>query len=173
MANESRQHTLDRVRAPRVQITYDVEVGDAIEKKELPFVTGVVGDFTGHPVEPLAKLKDRKFVNIDRDNFNEVLKGMTPHLGYRVDNTLDENGSQLSIDLNFQSITDFEPANVASQVEPLRRLMEVRSKLSDLKNKMYSNERLGEILQEILNDTEKLETLGEETSSGDAEESKE
>lgn len=171
MANESRQHTLDRVRAPRVQITYDVEVGDAVEKKELPFVMGVLGDFTGQPVEPLPKLKDRKFVNIDRDNFNDVLKGMKPHLAYRSDNTLAEDGSQLSVDLSFRSIADFEPANVAAQIEPLRKLMEIRSKLSDLKNKMYSNERLGEVLQEILEDADKLQALGKETGFG-AEETK-
>ncbi|MDQ8021135.1 MAG: type VI secretion system contractile sheath small subunit [Moraxellaceae bacterium] len=171
MANESRQHTLDRVRAPRVQITYDVEVGDAVEKKELPFVMGVLGDFTGQPVEPLAKLKDRKFVNIDRDNFNDVLKGMKPHLAYRADNTLGEDGSQLSVDLSFRSMADFEPANVAAQIEPLRKLMEIRSKLSDLKNKMYSNERLGEVLQEILEDAGKLQALGKETGFG-AEETK-
>lgn len=163
MAKESRQHTLDRVRAPRVQITYDVEVGDAVEKKELPFVMGVVGDFSGQPVEALPKLKDRKFVNIDRDNFNDVLKGMKPHLAYRTENTLSGDGSQLSVDLSFRNIADFEPANVAAQVEPLRKLMEIRGKLSDLKNKMYNNERLGEVLQEILEDTDKLQALGKET----------
>jgi len=172
MANESRQHTLDRVRAPRVQITYDVEVGDAIEKKELPFVMGVLGDFTGHPVEPLPKLKDRKFVNIDRDNFNEVLKGTKPHLAFRVDNTMANDDSQLSVDLTFKSIADFEPAQVAAQVEPLKKLLEIRAKLSDLKNKMYSNERLGEVLQEILEDTTRLQELGKETGYG-AEEAKE
>lgn len=166
MANESRQHTLDRVRAPRVQITYDVEVGDAVEQKELPFVMGVAGDFSGQPVEPLAKLKDRKFVNIDRDNFNDVLKGMKPHLTYRTDNTLTEDGSQLSVDLSFNTMADFEPAGVAMQVEPLRKLMEVRRKLSDLKNKMYNNERLGEVLQEILEDTEKFQALSKETGRG-------
>jgi type VI secretion system protein ImpB len=169
MANESRQHTLDRVRAPRVQITYDVEIGDAVEKKELPFVMGVLGDFTGHPVDPLPKLKDRKFVNIDRDNFNDVLKGTKPHLAFRVDNTLAGDGTQLSVDLSFNNIADFEPAQVAAQVEPLRKLMEIRNKLSDLKNKMYSNERLGEVLQEILEDTAKLQALGQETGFGNEE----
>ncbi|MCK7512008.1 MAG: type VI secretion system contractile sheath small subunit [Desulfobacterales bacterium] len=87
---ESLQHTLDRVRAPRVQITYDVEIGDSIEMKEIPFVVGVLGDFSGKPDEPLPKLKDRKFIEIDRDNFNKVLEGMKPRVAYRVDNKLDE-----------------------------------------------------------------------------------
>ena len=169
MANESRQHTLDRVRAPRVQITYDVEIGDAVEQKELPFVMGVIGDFTGQPVEPQPKLKDRKFINIDRDNFNEVLKGTKPHLAFRVDNTLTGDDSQLSVDLSFNNIADFEPAQVAAQIEPLRKLMEIRTRLSDLKNKMYSNERLGEVLQEILEDTAKLQELGKETGFANGE----
>ncbi len=163
MASESRQHTLDRVRAPRVQITYDVEIGDAIEKKELPFVMGVIADVSGQPNEPLPKLKDRKFVNIDRDNFNDVLKGATPCLAYGVENTLAGDDSQLSVNISFKSIGDFEPAQVAAQVEPLRKLMEIRAKLSDLKNKMYSNERLGEVLQDILDDTTRLQALGKET----------
>ena len=166
MANESRQLTLDRVRAPRVQITYDVEIGDSIEKKELPFVMGVIADLSGQPAEPLPKLKDRKFVNIDRDNFNDVLKGSAPCLAYGVENTLAGDDSQLSVNLSFKSISDFEPAHVAAQVEPLRKLMEIRAKLSDLKNKMYSNERLGEVLQDILDDTTRLQALGKETGYG-------
>ena len=162
MAKESRQHTLDRVRAPRVQITYDVEIGDAVEKKELPFVMGVVGDFSGQPVEPLPKLKERKFVNIDRDNFDEVLKGMKPHLNFRTENTLAKDGSQLSVELNFQKMEDFEPHRIVNQIGPLDELIKIRRKLSDLKNKMYNNERLGEVLQDILEDTEKLQALGKE-----------
>lgn len=159
---ESTQHKLDRVRAPRVHITYDVDIGDAIEKKELPFVVGVMGDFSGNPLEPLPKLKDRKFVYIDRDNFNGVLKGIKPRLTYRVDNTLAKNGTQLGVELNFNSLEDFEPQNVVKQVEPLRKLLEVRNKLADLRNKMGGNDKLEELLMDVLQNTEKLKTLGKE-----------
>ncbi len=159
---ESTQHKLDRVRAPRVHITYDVDIGDAIEKKELPFVVGVLGDFSGNPLEPLPKLKDRKFVYIDRDNFNGVLKGIKPRLTYRVDNTLAKNGTQLGVELNFNSLEDFEPQNVVKQVEPLRKLLEVRNKLADLRNKMGGNDKLEELLMDVLQNTEKLKTLGKE-----------
>jgi type VI secretion system protein ImpB len=159
---ESTQHKLDRVRAPRVHITYDVDIGDAIEKKELPFVVGVLGDFSGNPLEPLPKLKDRKFVFIDRDNFNGVLKGIKPRLTYRVDNTLAKNGTQLGVELNFNSLEDFEPQNVVKQVEPLRKLLEVRNKLADLRNKMGGNDKLEELLMDVLQNTEKLKTLGQE-----------
>ena len=169
---ESTQHKLDRVRSPRVQITYDVEVGGAVEQKELPFVMGVMGDYSGNPADPLPKLKDRKFVNIDRDNFNDVLKGCKPRLTYRVDNTMTEEGGQLPVELNFRSMADFEPAQVAGQIEPLRKLMEIRSKLSDLKNKMYGNDKLGELLTEILQDTDKLAALGKEVAPGDSGENK-
>jgi len=159
---ESTQHKLDRVRAPRVHITYDVDIGDALEKKELPFVVGVLGDFSGNPLEPLPKLKDRKFVYIDRDNFNGVLKGIKPRLTYRVDNTLAKNGTQLGVELNFNSLEDFEPQNVVKQVEPLRKLLEVRNKLADLRNKMGGNDKLEELLMDVLQNTEKLKTLGKE-----------
>ncbi|MFR0675096.1 type VI secretion system contractile sheath small subunit [Enterobacterales bacterium AW_CKDN230030176-1A_HGKHYDSX7] len=159
---ESTQHKLDRVRAPRVHITYDVDIGDAIEKKELPFVVGVLGDFSGNPLEPLPKLKDRKFIFIDRDNFNGVLKGIKPRLAYRVDNTLAKNGTQLGVELNFNSLEDFEPQNVVKQVEPLRKLLEVRNKLADLRNKMGGNDKLEELLMDVLQNTEKLKTLGKE-----------
>src|SRR5690349_16818501 len=130
---ESTQHKLDRVRAPRVQITYDLEKGDAKEKKELPYVIGVVGDFSGQPEKELARLKDRKFVGVDRDNFNDVLKAMTPRLETRVENTLKGDGSQLGVELKFNSLKDFEPENVVKQIEPLRKLLELRQKLSDLR----------------------------------------
>ncbi|CAI2531368.1 Uncharacterized protein conserved in bacteria [Serratia ficaria] len=159
---ESTQHKLDRVRAPRVHITYDVDIGDAQEKKELPFVVGVLGDFSGNPLEPLPKLKDRKFIFIDRDNFNGVLKGIKPRLTYRVDNTLVKNGTQLGVELNFNTLEDFEPQNVVRQVEPLRKLLEVRNKLADLRNKMGGNDKLEELLMDVLQNTEKLKTLGKE-----------
>ncbi|MGM0953456.1 MAG: type VI secretion system contractile sheath small subunit [Pseudomonadota bacterium] len=160
--NESTQHKLSRIRAPRVHLTYDVEIGDSIEKKELPFVVGVMGDYSGNPLEPLPRLKDRKFVNIDRDNFDSVLKGIRPRLSYRVDNTLANDSSQLPVELNFKSLEDFEPQEVVRQVEPLRKLLEVRNKLADLRNKMGGNDKFEELLMDVLQNTEKLKTLGEE-----------
>lgn len=166
MASESTQKKLNRVRPPRVQITYDVEVGDAIETKELPFVMGVMGDYTGHNKEPLPKLKDRKFVQIDRDNFDDVLKGMAPRLAMRVDNKLsDESDSQLSVELNFQKLEDFEPQNVVTQVEPLRQLLEARSRLADLRNKMVANDKLEGLLDEVLRDMQKLREIGNQPTA--------
>lgn len=162
MARKSLQHTLDRVRAPRVQITYDVEIGNAIEKKEIPFVVGVLGDYSGKPDEPLPKLKDRKFVEIDRDNFDTVLAGMKPRLAYRVDNKLTDDGSQLGVELRFKSLDDFHPEQVANQVEPVRKLLEARRKLSDLLGKLDGNDKLDEILQDIISSTESLEKLAKE-----------
>ncbi|MGI8567137.1 MAG: type VI secretion system contractile sheath small subunit [Pyrinomonadaceae bacterium] len=150
---ESTQHKLSRVRAPRVHITYDVEIGDAIEMKELPFVMGVMGDFSGKPDEPLPKLKDRKFIEIDRDNFDKVLAGMKPRLAYRVDNKLTDDGSKMNVELRFNNLDDFEPDNVVQQVEPLRKLIEGRKRLSDLLSKMDGNDRLEELLQDIVQNT--------------------
>jgi type VI secretion system protein ImpB len=118
-AKESLQHKLDRVRPPRVQITYDVEVGGAIELKELPFVVGVLGDFVGKPEEALPALKNRKFVEIDPDNFNQVMAGMKPRVAFSTDNKLQDDGSKIGVDLKFNSIEDFEPDNIVQQVEPL------------------------------------------------------
>lgn len=159
MANESTQKKLSRVRPPRVQITYDVEVGDAIETKELPFVLGVLGDYSGHPKEALPKLKDRKFVDIDRDNFDDVLKGVSPRLQVRVDNRLKKDDSQIGVELKFEKMEDFEPQRVVSQLEPLRKMLEVRTRLSDLRNKITGNDRLEELLDEIVRDTEKLKEI--------------
>lgn len=158
---ESLQHKLDRVRSPRVHITYDVETGGAIEKKELPFVMGVFGDFTGMPEQPLPKLKDRKFVEIGPDNFDNVLAAMKPHLQFKVENKLsdDPEAGQLGIDLHFKSLEDFEPANVAKQVKPLKELLDLRTKLSDLRGSLQGNDKLDEILQETLRNTEKLDRL--------------
>ncbi|MDR1063547.1 MAG: type VI secretion system contractile sheath small subunit [Azoarcus sp.] len=159
-SKKNTQHKLDRVRPPRVQITYDVEIGDAIETKELPFVLGVLGDYSGQPEEPLPKLKERKFVQIDRDNFDDVLKGMAPRLAMRVPNKLDEKeDGLLSVELKFERLEDFAPQNVVGQVEPLRKLLDARRKLSDLRNKMMGNDALNERLDEIVRDTEKLRQL--------------
>jgi type VI secretion system protein ImpB len=167
---ESLQHTLDRVRSPRVQITYDVEIGDAIEKKEIPFVVGVLGDFSGKPDEPLPKLKDRKFVEIDRDNFNNVLEAMKPRVTFRVDNKLANDGSQLSVDLRFKSMDDFHPESVAEQVTPLKKLVEARKKLSDLLSKLDGNDKLDELLQDIISNTDSLKKIGDEAGLGKKEE---
>lgn len=168
---ESTQHKLDRVRAPRVQLTYDVEVGDAIEKKELPFVAGVIGDFTGQPAEPLAKLKERKFVNVDKDNFDDVLKGMKPRVQMQVDNKLKGDGSKVGVELNFKSLEDFTPEAVANQVEPLRKLLEARQKLADLRNKMAGNDKFEELLNEVLQNTDQITRLTKEVGSGGGSES--
>src|SRR3954470_290342 len=130
MAAESQQQKLSRIRSPRVHLTYEVEVGGAIQMKELPFVVGVLSDLSGKPDEPLPRLKDRKFVEIDRDNFNKVLSGMKPRLAFQVDNTLQNDGSKLPVELRFNHISDFEPEQVANQVEPLRKLLEARDRLS-------------------------------------------
>ncbi|AOX99937.1 type VI secretion system contractile sheath small subunit [Jeongeupia sp. USM3] len=161
MGKESTQKKLSRVRPPRVQITYDVEVGDAIETKELPFVLGVLGDYSGQSKEPLPKLKERKFVQIDRDNFDDVLKGMAPRLAYRVDNKLADDGSQLGVELNFNELADFEPQKVVEQVEPLAKLLEARKRLADLKNKLVSNDKLEALLDDIVRDTDKLREISQ------------
>jgi len=171
MAKQSAQHKLDRVRPPRVQITYDVEVGGAIELKELPFVVGVLGDFTGNPQEPLPKLKDRKFVEVNPDNFDIVLEGMKPHLSFAVENKLSDEADapNLKIDLKFRKLEDFEPASVAKQVEPLNKLLELRTRLSDLRGSLQGNDKLEELLLEAVANTEKLDQLkgeiGEENSN--------
>ncbi|HKV42674.1 MAG TPA: type VI secretion system contractile sheath small subunit [Blastocatellia bacterium] len=150
---ESLQHKLDRIRPPRVHITYDVELGDAIEQKELPFVVGVLGDFSGKPEHPLPRLKDRKFVEIDRDNFDQVLAGMKPRLALRVDNKLAGDESKMRVELRFENLEDFEPDKVVEQVEPLRKLVEARRRLSDLLSKMDGNDRLEELLHEVIQNT--------------------
>jgi type VI secretion system protein ImpB len=145
-----------------VQITYDVEVGDSIQMKEIPFVVGVLGDLSGNPDEPLPKLKDRKFIEIDRDNFNTVLAGMKPRLAYKVDNKLTDDNSKLGVELRFNSLEDFHPERVAAQVAPLRKLAEARKKLSDLLNKLDGNDKLEELLKDVISSTETLEKLGKE-----------
>ena len=161
MARQSAQHTLDRVRPPRVQITYDVHVGDAIELKELPFVVGVLGDFTGKPLEPLPKLKDRKFVEVNPDNFDKVLEGMKPRLSFTVENKLSDepDAPKLGVDLKFRKLDDFEPANVAKQVKPLKELMDLRSRLSNLRGSLQGNDDLSDLLMNVANNTEKLEKV--------------
>ena len=161
MARESTQHKLDRVRSPRVHITYDVETGGAIELKELPFVVGVLGDFTGQPTEPLPKLKERKFVEVNPDNFDSVLEGMKPHLAFSVENKLSDepDAPNLKVDLTFKSMDDFEPENVARQVKPLKELLDLRQRLADLRGSLQGNDKLEELLLEAVGNTEKLDKL--------------
>jgi len=161
MARESTQHKLDRVRPPRVQITYDVEIGGAIELKELPFVVGVLGDLTGQPEQPLPRLKDRKFVEVSPDNFDTVLEGMKPHLSFAVENKLSEESEapKLKVDLRFKKLEDFDPQNVAQQVKPLKELLDLRTRLSDLRGSLQGNDKLEELLLEAVRNTDKLEKL--------------
>ena len=159
---ESTQHKLDRVRPPRVQITYDVEIGGAIELKELPFVVGVLGDFSGKPEEALPRLRDRKLIEIDRDNFDKVLAGMKPRLAYQAENKLTGDGGKMGVELRFNSMEDFEPDRVVQQVEPLRKLVEARRRLSDLVSKMDGNDRLEELLQQIIQDADAQAQLSRE-----------
>lgn len=171
MARESIQKKLTRVRPPRVQISYDVHVGDAIEIKELPFVLGVMGDFTGQPTGDVKRLKDRRFVDVNPDNFDAVLEEMRPHLAFSVENKLSEdpNAGDLKVDLNFRSLEDFEPEQVARQIRPLRELLELRGKLSDLRGTLQTNEKLDQVLMDAVSNTEKLDKLRSEMGAGEKE----
>lgn len=161
MPRQSIHDKLKRVRPPRVHITYDVETGDAKEIKELPFVMGVLADLSGQPETPLTRFKDRPFVDLNPDNFDSVLESAKPHLAFSVENKLSEdpNAGQLKVDLRFKSLQDFEPDQVARQVKPLRELLELRTKLADLRGTLQANEKLDELLQEIISSTDKLEKL--------------
>jgi len=161
---QSVQKKLERVRPPRVHVTYDVETGGAIELKELPFVMGVLGDFSGQPVEPLPRLKDRRFVEINPDNFDGVLESMKPHLQFSVENKLSEDpdAGQLRVSLDFKNMDDFAPENVAKQVKPLRELLELRTRLNDLKGTLQTNDKLDQVLLDAVSNTEKLNKLRSE-----------
>ena len=165
MAKESLQKKLSRVRPPRVHITYDVETGGAIEKREIPFVVGVLADLSGQPEKPLPALKDRKFAEIDKDNFDRVLAQVNPRLAFKVDNRLSEDDTRLGIELRFESMADFEPAAVAKQVPALRRLLELRSALHNLRTSLIGNDRLESLLQEVLSNHETLQRVGAEAGS--------
>ena len=161
---------LNRVRKPRVHISYDVETEGAAIQRELPFVMGVMGDFSGDPTAPLQPMSDRKFVQIDRDNFNDEMARMNPGLNLRVDNKLSEAGGQMAVGLKFNSIEDFEPARVAAQVPALRALMETRAKLRDLMSKVDRSEELEGLLEKVLQNEGELKALhgqlGLETKEG-------
>ncbi len=162
---ESTQHKLDRVRPPRVHLTYDVEVGDAIQLKELPFIVGILSDLSGSPEEPLPFVKERKFTEIDRDNFNEVLASSKPRLALRVDNKLTDDDTKLNAELTFSEIDDFNPVQVIKQIEPLRKLFEARQRLSDLIGKLDGNDTLENILQDVVKNTEDLQKLKSESAA--------
>lgn len=161
MARDSVQKKLQRVRPPRVQVSYDVEIGGAIQLKELPFVMGVLGDFTGMPSDPLPPLKERRFVEVTPDNFDGVIEKMKPHLAYSVENKLSEdaNAPQLKVDLNFKSLDDFEPEQVARQVKPLRELLDLRGKLRDLAGTLQTNDKLDQLLLDAVSNSEKRDKL--------------
>lgn len=156
------QDKLNRVRKPRVHITYEVETEGATVEKELPFVVGVIGDFSAQPTTPLKPLSERKFIQVDRDNFDDVLARMTPGLNYKVNNTLANDGTEIGVNLSFQKFDDFSPAAVVSQVEPLRKLMEVRNQLRDLLSKADTSEKLEALLDRILSDESAIKALGEQ-----------
>ena len=164
---ESVQKRLQKIRPPRVQLTYDVEIGDAIEVKELPFVVGVLGDFAAQSKQEQGKVRDRKFVNIDMDNFDDVMEGMAPRAAYRVKNRLTPEGGELGVDIEFRKFEDFRPESVVQQVEPLRKLQEARSKLADLRNKLAGNEKLEDLLNDVLSSTENLQNLSVKKSEGE------
>jgi type VI secretion system protein ImpB len=162
MPKESLQKKVGRVRPPRVQITYDVQVGDAIEKRDLPFVVGVMADLSGMPEKPLPAIAKRKFIAIDRDNVNDVMKKIGPRLAFKVPNRLSEDDTKLNVELRFESMDDFEPAKVAQQITPLRKLLELRNSLANLRSTLIGNEKLDNLLQEMIQSEELLRRAGSE-----------
>jgi type VI secretion system protein ImpB len=168
MGRESIHGKLDRVRSPRVQITYKVETGDAIELKELPFVVGVLGDFSGKPVNPLPLLKERKFTEVNPDNFDKVLEGMKPHLAFAVANKLsdDPDAPDLKVSLDFKSMEDFEPENVARQVPALKKLLDLRQNLTNLQSTLGGNDKFEELLLDAVKDKETAKKLKGEIEGG-------
>tara|TARA_B100000683_G_scaffold231299_1_gene232739 strand:- start:33 stop:608 length:576 start_codon:yes stop_codon:yes gene_type:complete len=156
---ESTQKKLSRVRPPRVQITYDVEIGDAIEKRELPFVVGIMSDLTGKSKVPMQKLRDRKFTEIDRDNINDVMSSLAPRAAFQVDNKLANDGTKLNVEVNFRNMEDFDPVNVIGQVKPLSELLKARRKLNDLLAKLDGNDELDGILSDVIGNTERQQEV--------------
>ena len=159
---ESVQKKLQRIRPPRVQLTYDVEVGDGKEIKELPFVVGVLGDFSAASELEKTKLKDKKFINVDLENIDEVMESLAPRASFQVENTISEDGGRMGVDLTFKSMEDFRPEQIVQQVDPLRKLVEARERLTDLRNKISNNERLEDLLDEVLQNTKQVHQLSQE-----------
>lgn len=156
---ESIQHKLNRIRPPRVQITYDVETGGAIEKKELPLVVGILADLSGQPISPPEKLRERRFVEIDRDNFDDVIASISPRLAMQVNNRLANDGSKFNVELNFKTFEDFTPLNIINQIKPLQRLLLARQRLRDLLTKLDGNDDLDMLLQKVITDNAELQAL--------------
>jgi len=163
MPKESLQKKVGRVRPPRVHITYDVQVGDAIQKRDLPFVVGVLADLSGMPEKPLPPVSKRKFVLIDRDNVNDVMKKISPRLVFKVPNRLSEDDTKLTVELRFESMDDFLPARVAQQVTPIRKLLEKRNSLANLRSSLIGNEKLDNLLQEMIQNEEILHQAASES----------
>lgn len=161
---DSLQKWVGRNRPPRVQITYDVEIGDAVEKKELPLIVGIMADLTGQPLNPLPKLKERRFVEIDRDNFNEILTNLAPRLDLTVPDTLKGEGN-LKVELNFTDYEHFHPEAIVKQVPRLARLLEARQQLRDLLAKLDGNDELDALLESIVSSSEELQSLKNQANS--------
>lgn len=162
---ESIQKKLQRIRPPRVQLTYDVEIGDGKEVKELPFVVGVLGDFSAASELEKTKLKDKKFINVDLENIDEVIESLSPKAKFQVENTLTEDGGRMGVDLTFKSMEDFRPERVVQQIDPLKKLVEARERLTDLRNKISNNERLEDLLDEVLKNTDQVRKMSEEAGA--------
>jgi len=156
---ESVHQKLERVRKPRVHIKYEVETEGAMVVKELPFVVGVLGDFSGNPTQPLKPFGERKFVQIDRDNFDDVMRRMTPGLTISVENTLQNDGTELAVSLKFESMDDFEPGSIVNQVPALKALLDARNELRDLMSKADRSEELERLLEDILQNKADLSQL--------------
>lgn len=165
MAN-SIHDKLKRVRKPRVHITYEVESSGSLSKKEIPFVMGVMGDYSGDNADKKKALKDRKFSQIDRDNFNEVMANAAPQIRMKVENTLAKDGTEMSVSLDFKSMEDFEPQKIVEKVEPLKKLMDTRNKLRDLLTKADRSDALESVLEEILSNTKAMSALSGELGLG-------
>lgn len=159
---ESIHQRIERARKPRVHIKYEVETEDAVISKELPFVVGILGDFSGNSTENFKPVKDRKFIQIDRDNFNEVMKRISPGLHFNVEDSLKNDGSEMSIDLKFNSMEDFEPIRIIEQVPALKKLLDTRNRLRDLLTKADRSEKLEIVLENILQNTDELKKLSHE-----------
>ena len=166
MPKESLQKKVGRVRPPRVQITYDVQIGDALEKRELPFVVGVLADLSGMPEKALPPVANRKFVEVDRDNIDNVMKNIAPRLAFKVPNRLSEDDTMLNVELRFEKMDDFQPASIAEQVTPLRKLLELRNSLANIRSSLIGNEKLESLLQEVITNQEKLQQAGAEAGVG-------
>ena len=161
--SESLQSKLDRVRRPRVQIKYEVETNGAMEQKELPFVVGVMADLSASRKEPLPPMKDRPFTAIDRDNFNSVMERAAPRVAIKVDDKVSgKEDSKLAVELNFKTMDDFTPGNIAEQVPALKELMDMRNRLNQLLTKMEGNDKLEALLADVLQNTEKAASLAKE-----------